>query len=74
MLPGIAAIDKTNADLLAKLGPLRERPYFRLYSVDMLGSCEYIPQDLFECYSRTCEVYPVDDETVGISDHGLFSN
>lgn len=74
LLPAIAAIDKMNADLLAKLGPLRELPYFRLYSVDMLGSCEYMPQELFECYSRTCEVYPVDDESVGILDHCLFSN
>jgi hypothetical protein len=74
LLPGIAAIDKMNADLLAKLGPLRELPYFRLYSVDMLGSCEYMPQDLFECYSQTCEVYPVEDESVGFIDYGRFSN
>lgn len=73
LLPGIAAIDKMNADLLAKLGPLRELPYFRLYSVDMLGSCEYMPQDLFECYSQTCEVYPVEDELVGFIDYGRFS-
>jgi len=32
--------------------------------VDMLGSCEYIPQELFECYSETCEIYPIDEEDI----------
>ena len=64
LLPGIEAIDAMNPELLAKLESLREQPYFRLYSVDMLASCEYMPQELFECYSETCEVYPVDDEAV----------
>jgi len=32
--------------------------------VDMLASCEYMPQELFECYSETCEIYPVDEEEV----------
>lgn len=64
LLPGIDAIDRNNPDLLGKLEALRQLPYFRLYSVDMLASCEYLPQELFECYSQTCEIYPVEDESV----------
>jgi len=64
LLPGITAINEMNDKLYTKLIPLRERPYFRLYSVDILASCEYMPQELFECYSETCEVYPVDEEEV----------
>jgi len=30
----------------------------------MLASCEYVPQDLFECYTESCEIYPVDDDNV----------
>jgi len=30
----------------------------------MLASCEYIPQELFECYTESCEIYPVDDDEV----------
>ena len=30
----------------------------------MLGSCEYMPQELFECYSQSCEIYPVDEEDI----------
>jgi hypothetical protein len=48
LLPGIAAIDAANDDLFGKLDALRDKPYFRLYSVDILASCEYIPQEL-EC-------------------------
>ena len=29
----------------------------------MFASCEYILQELFECYSETCEIYPVDEYT-----------
>lgn len=64
LLPGIEAIDRSNPDLLRNLEEVRKVPYFRLYSVDMLGSCEYMPQELFECYSQTCEVYPVEDDKV----------
>jgi len=64
LLPGIEAIDRNNPDLLVKLEALRQVPYFRLFSVDMLGSCEYMPQELFECYSQTCEIYPVEDDAV----------
>jgi len=64
LAPGIAAIDALNTDLDQLLSTLREQSYFRLYSVDMLASCEYIPQELFECYSETCEIYPVDEEEI----------
>ena len=30
----------------------------------MLASCNYFPQELFECYTESCEVYPVDDADV----------
>ncbi len=36
----------------------------------MLASCEYIPQELFECYSETCEIYPVDE----YADDGITLN
>jgi len=62
--PGIDAINSQNADLYDQLNTLRTRPFFRLYSVDILASCEYIPQELFECYSESCEIYPVDDDEV----------
>jgi hypothetical protein len=64
LLPGIAAIDAQNHALYEKLEKLREQSFFRLYSVDMLASCEYIPQELTECYSETCEIYPVDEDEV----------
>jgi hypothetical protein len=66
LLPGIAAIDAANDNLFGKLDALRDKPYFRLYSVDILASCEYIPQELFECYSQSCEIYPVDEEEVSL--------
>lgn len=64
LAPGIDAINSMNGDLEQMLNTLRDQPYFRLYSVDMLGSCEYMPQELFECYSETCEIYPVDEDEV----------
>lgn len=64
LLPGIGAIDEQNHDLFEKLSAMREEPFFRLFSVDMLASCEYLPQELFECYSETCEIYPIDDDDV----------
>jgi hypothetical protein len=64
LTPGINVINELNADLEPKLDLLRAQNYFRLYSVDMLGSCEYMPQELFECYSETCEIYPIDEEEV----------
>jgi hypothetical protein len=66
LLAGIAAIDAANDNLFGKLDALRDKPYFRLYSVDILASCEYIPQELFECYSQSCEIYPVDEEEVSL--------
>ena len=64
LLPGIASIDAQNHEFYEHLLVLREKPSFRLYSVDMLASCEYMPQELFECYSQTCEIYPVDEDEV----------
>ena len=66
LLPGIEAIQQYNAELLSKLEALRESDYFRLYSVDILGSCEYMAQELFECYTESCEIYPVDDDAVSV--------
>lgn len=64
LVPGIAAIDASNDDLEGMLSHLRDQSFFRLYSVDMLGSCEYMPQELFECYSESCEIYPVEDDEI----------
>ena len=64
LLPGIKAIDAQNHELFGLLTKLKEQAYFRLYSADMLGSCEYLPQELKECYSETCEIYPVDEDQV----------
>jgi Endoplasmic Reticulum Oxidoreductin 1 (ERO1) len=64
LLPGIAAINKSNDDLNAKLSKLCDHTFFRLFSVDILASCEYMPQELFECYTETCEIYPEDEDAV----------
>ena len=64
LAPGIDAINDMNAGINTLLNDLRTEPAFRLYSVDLLGNCEYMPQELFECYSESCEIYPVDDEEV----------
>lgn len=66
LLPGIEAIDKSNENLVMLLDPLTEQPYFRYYSVDILASCEYMPQELFECYTQSCEIYPEDAEAVSV--------
>mmetsp|Transcript_7555 Transcript_7555/g.9880 ORF Transcript_7555/g.9880 Transcript_7555/m.9880 type:complete len:425 (-) Transcript_7555:144-1418(-) len=65
LLPGIQAIDQGgNQELLLKLEALREAPDFRFFSVDILASCEYMPQELFECYTEGCEILPIDEEDV----------
>eukprot|EP00581_Thalassiosira_minuscula_P032784 CAMPEP_0183785084 /NCGR_PEP_ID=MMETSP0739-20130205/66321_1 /TAXON_ID=385413 /ORGANISM="Thalassiosira miniscula, Strain CCMP1093" /LENGTH=404 /DNA_ID=CAMNT_0026029079 /DNA_START=4 /DNA_END=1218 /DNA_ORIENTATION=- len=64
LAPGIRAIDSALPTLAPLFDELRALPYFRLYSCDMLASCEYLPQDLFECYTESCEIYPVDDDEV----------
>jgi hypothetical protein len=70
LLPGIRSIDTYNTELETLLSELREEAFFRLYSVDMLGSCEYMPQQTLECYTASCEIYAVesddDDETSGV--------
>ena len=63
-MPGIAAIDARNDEILTKLEKLRTSPYFRFFSVDILASCEYIPQELVECYTESCEIYPADEDKV----------
>lgn len=62
--PGIGVIDTANEEIMGHLNDLRQTQNFRLYSVDILASCEYMPQELFECYSETCEIYPVDEDEV----------
>ena len=64
LLPGIIAINESNDDLQAKLTKLCDNLFFRLFSVDILASCEYMPQELFECYTETCEIYPEDEDAV----------
>lgn len=64
LVPGIMAIDHANDDIRSYMKDIRETPYFRLFCVDILASCEYMPQELFECYSELCEVYPVEDDVV----------
>ncbi|KAL3778717.1 hypothetical protein ACHAW5_006114 [Stephanodiscus triporus] len=64
LAPGIVAIDAALPSLSPLLAELRSLPYFRLFSVDMLASCEYLPQELFECYTESCEIYPADDGDV----------
>jgi ERO1-like protein alpha len=57
-------IQQHNTDLLEKLNSLRDADYLSLFSVDILGSCEYMPQEIFECYTESCEIYPVDEGQV----------
>lgn len=64
LTPGIEAIQQHNEELLGKLEVLKESNYFRLFSVDILASCEYMAQELFECYTESCEIYPVDEDQV----------
>jgi len=73
LLPGISVIDDANDVISEQMENLQESPYFRLFCVDILASCEYMPQELFECYSETCEVYPVDDDEVPENIRGVDS-
>ena len=61
---GITAIIGANEHMMSQLDSVLQTQNFRLYSVDILASCEYMPQELFECYSETCEIYPVDEDQV----------
>jgi hypothetical protein len=69
LIPGIEAVDAANEVLLSRLEDIRKKPHFSLYSIDILASCEYMPQELFECYSETCEIYPVDEDQVSGRDN-----
>jgi len=70
----IASINEKNEELKSQLDELRENDFFRLYSCDMMGSCEYMPQELFECYSESCEIYPVDDELIPVEMKDVDAN
>uniref|UniRef100_A0A7S4QTG6 Endoplasmic reticulum oxidoreductin 1 n=1 Tax=Ditylum brightwellii TaxID=49249 RepID=A0A7S4QTG6_9STRA len=61
---GAVSINSMNDELESLLEELRSQDFFRLYSVDMLASCEYMPQELFECYTESCEIYPIDEEDI----------
>ena len=39
---------------------LSTTPSLSLYSIDLLAGCEYLPQEMEECSSATCELYPLD--------------
>lgn len=62
--PAMEVINSQNPELLRNLESLRSKSDFRYYSVDILASCEYMAQELFECYTESCEIYPVDDGEV----------
>jgi len=49
---GLAAIDEYSEDLLEIVDELRQQPYFRYYSVNLLNGCNYFPQQEDECDSR----------------------
>jgi len=49
---------------LEVLDELRQQPFFRYYSVDLLKGCNYFPQDIDECSTQSCEIYPVDTGVV----------
>lgn len=57
-------IDEYNEDLLDILDELRQQPFFRYYSVDLLKGCNYFPQQEDECESQACELYPADPGVV----------
>eukprot|EP00613_Pedinella_sp_CCMP2098_P054569 CAMPEP_0171897546 /NCGR_PEP_ID=MMETSP0992-20121227/48198_1 /TAXON_ID=483369 /ORGANISM="non described non described, Strain CCMP2098" /LENGTH=392 /DNA_ID=CAMNT_0012525691 /DNA_START=8 /DNA_END=1186 /DNA_ORIENTATION=+ len=61
---GLQCIDEYNEDLLEVLDELRQQPFFRYYSVDLLKGCNYFPQDIDECSTQSCEIYPVDTGVV----------
>jgi len=61
---GAEAIDGSIDDLVDLLTEIRSQPFFRLYSVDLLASCAYMPQEIDECETQSCDLYPVDEEDV----------
>lgn len=73
LLPGITAINEANDGLNSKLSKLCDHLFFRLFSIDILASCEYMPQELFECYTETCEIYPEDEEAVSALNTNSYS-
>ena len=45
LLEGAKAVRAHNAEALPLLQDLRARTFFRLYSVDLLASCSYMPSE-----------------------------
>jgi hypothetical protein len=44
VLDGAAAVEQYTAALKPHFDGLRQRPFFRYYSVDLMASCSYLPQ------------------------------
>ena len=59
---GAIAIDPEVDELVDLLEEIRSQPFFRLYSVDLLASCAYMPQEITECETQSCDLYPVDED------------
>jgi len=56
---GLQCIDDENDELLEVLNKLRQQPFFRYYSVDLLKGCSYFPQVglfILYCYLIICFV------------------
>ncbi|KAJ1623538.1 hypothetical protein T492DRAFT_1054005 [Pavlovales sp. CCMP2436] len=64
---GVDAINRQVDSTVAKLKQIVDSDFFCLYSVDMLASCAYLPQETDECTLQECECLPCDDEDVPVS-------
>lgn len=61
LLEGAKAVRAHNAQALPLLQDLRARTFFRLYSVDLLASCSYMPSEEVPCELGACEVDPAEE-------------
>lgn len=61
---GMREIEAENPRVLEIVGELSMLPYFRYYCVDVLASCEYLPQEISECNAEACEIYPSEESEV----------
>lgn len=66
----VSAIDTEGKSVLDLCKPLRAAAFFRLYSVDMMASCGYFPQEIEPCGLELCECYPIDEREVPASVSG----
>jgi hypothetical protein len=58
-----ASLTPPNPSFLSSLSSLiASTPSLHLYSIDLLAGCEYLPLELEECSSSTCEIYPLDED------------